>query len=92
MCWARSTAGPNKGVLPGASLGRLHAKTALIDKSTVNMGSMNLDPRSESTNTELGILAECPELAMEVIRVIDVSKLQSSYGVRFAPFVPEQLL
>ena len=72
-------------LLPGTSLGRLHAKTAVIDQSTVYIGSMNLDPRSESTNTELGILAECPELAKEVIRVINISKLQSSYRLRFGP-------
>ncbi|MEO8506119.1 MAG: phospholipase D family protein, partial [Betaproteobacteria bacterium] len=34
--------------LPGASLGRLHAKTAVIDRSLVFLGSMNLDPRSAS--------------------------------------------
>jgi cardiolipin synthase C len=72
-------------MLPGTSLGRLHAKTAVIDQSTVFIGSMNLDPRSESTNTELGVIAECPELAREVIRVINISKLQSSYRLRFAP-------
>jgi putative cardiolipin synthase len=72
-------------MLPGMSLGRLHAKAAVIDQSTVYIGSVNLDPRSESTNTELGILAECPELAREVIRVINISKLQSSYRLRFAP-------
>ena len=71
-------------MLPGTSLGRLHAKSAVIDQSTVFIGSMNLDPRSESTNTELGIIAECPELALEVIRVINISKLQSSYRLRFA--------
>jgi putative cardiolipin synthase len=71
--------------LPGKSLGRLHAKTAVIDQSTVYIGSMNLDPRSESTNTELGMLAQCPELAREVIRVINISKLQSSYRLRFGP-------
>ena len=71
--------------LPGQSLGRLHAKTAVIDQSSVYIGSMNLDPRSESTNTELGILAECPELAKEVIRVIKISTLQSAYRVRFGP-------
>jgi cardiolipin synthase C len=71
-------------MLPGASLGRLHAKTAVIDQSTVYIGSVNLDPRSESTNTELGLFARCPELAKEVIRVIDISKLQSSYRLRFA--------
>jgi len=72
-------------MLPGKSLGRLHAKTAVIDQSTVYIGSMNLDPRSESLNTELGMLAECPELAREVIRVINISKLQSSYRLRFGP-------
>jgi putative cardiolipin synthase len=71
--------------LPGASLGRLHAKMAAIDQSTVYIGSVNLDPRSESTNTELGLFARCPELAKEVIRVINISKLQSSYRLRFAP-------
>jgi putative cardiolipin synthase len=72
-------------MLPGASLGRLHAKTAVIDQSTVYIGSVNLDPRSESTNTELGLFARCPELAKEVIRVINISQLQSSYRLRFAP-------
>ena len=36
-------------------------------------------------NTELGLFARCPELAKEVIRVINISKLQSSYRLRFAP-------
>ena len=47
-------------MFPGMSLGRLHAKTAVIDRSLVFIGSMNLDPRSASKNTELGIIAECP--------------------------------
>jgi putative cardiolipin synthase len=72
-------------MLPGSSLGRLHAKTAIIDRSTVFIGSMNLDPRSASKNTELGIIADCPQLAKEVLRVIHISKLQSAYRLRFAP-------
>jgi cardiolipin synthase C len=71
--------------VPGASLGRLHAKTAVIDQSTVYIGSVNLDPRSDGTNTELGLFARCPELAKEVIRVINISKLQGSYRLRFGP-------
>jgi len=71
--------------LPGQSLGRLHAKAAVIDAATVYIGSMNLDPRSDSTNTELGLIAECPELAREIIRVLEVSRNKSSYRVRFAP-------
>ena len=70
--------------LPGASLGSLHAKAAVIDRRRVFIGSMNLDPRSESTNTELGIIAECPELAREVVRTLDISKLTGSYRVRAA--------
>jgi cardiolipin synthase C len=72
-------------MFPGMSLGRLHAKTAIIDNSTVFIGSMNLDPRSASKNTELGIVAESPQLAKEVSRVIHISKLQSAYRLRFGP-------
>ena len=72
-------------MLPTMSLGRLHAKAAVIDENMVYIGSMNLDPRSESTNTELGIVARCPELAKDVTRVINASRLQSSYELRFAP-------
>ena len=49
--------------MPTMALGRLHTKAAVIDESIVYIGSVNLDPRSGSTNTELGMLAECPELA-----------------------------
>jgi putative cardiolipin synthase len=69
-------------MLPGASKGRLHAKTAVIDRKLVFIGSMNLDPRSASKNTELGIIIESPELAKEVLRVIHISKLQSAYRLR----------
>ena len=70
-------------MLPGGSLGRLHAKTAVIDRNLVFIGSMNLDPRSANKNTELGIIIESPELAKEVLRVIHISKLQSAYRLQF---------
>src|SRR5213079_2117165 len=66
-------------------LGRLHAKAAVLDQSMVYIGSMNLDPRSDSTNTELGIFVQCPELARDVTRAIDMSRLHSSYLVTFGP-------
>src|SRR6266702_8976868 len=72
-------------MFPGMSVGRLHAKTAVFDGTKVFIGSMNLDPRSASKNTELGIIAEAPQLAREVIRVIQISKLQSAYRLRFGP-------
>ena len=49
-------------VFPGLSHGRLHAKTAVIDQSTVYIGSMNLDPRSESTTPSLGSSPSVPSL------------------------------
>ena len=69
----------------GSSLGRLHAKTAVIDKRHIFIGSMNLDPRSASTNTEFGMFIDSTALAKELLRVINISKLESAYRVRFAP-------
>jgi len=58
--------------------------SARLPPSLTVVGSVNLDPRSESSNTEIGLVARCPELAKEVIRVINISKLRSSYRLRFA--------
>jgi putative cardiolipin synthase len=66
----------------GSSFGRLHAKTAVVDSRTVFIGSMNLDPRSDTQNTELGIFVDSPALAKELLRIINISKLQSAYRVR----------
>jgi putative cardiolipin synthase len=71
--------------IPRMSVGRLHAKAAVVDRTMVYIGSMNLDPRSDSTNTELGIFVHCPELARDVARAIDMSRLHSSYEVGFGP-------
>ena len=69
----------------GQSFGRLHAKMAVIDDKTVFIGSMNLDPRSATRNTELGVLVDSPQLAREMERVINITKLQSAYRLRLAP-------
>jgi putative cardiolipin synthase len=69
----------------GSSIGRLHAKTAVIDRRIVFVGTMNLDPRSANANTEIGVLIENPALAKEMLRVINISKLDSAYRVRFTP-------
>ena len=74
--------------IPGFSYGRLHAKVAVIDDSMVYIGSMNPDPRSESTNTELGIFIRCPELARDVNRAIDATRLQNSSAMARAPSEP----
>jgi putative cardiolipin synthase len=78
---ARTTKNKRLGTF-GTSLGRLHAKTAVIDRKKVLLGSVNLDPRSATSNTELGIVIESPRLARELLRVINISKLESAYRLR----------
>ena len=67
------------------SQGRLHAKTAVVDRRRIFIGSMNFDPRSEKTNTEMGIFIDSPQLAREVLRLMDLDKLQASYRLMLAP-------
>ncbi|WP_326541738.1 phospholipase D family protein [Pseudorhodoferax sp.] len=66
----------------GKSLGRLHSKTAVIDGRQVFVGSMNLDPRSATKNTEMGVVVDNAALAQEMLRVIEVSKTRSAYRLR----------
>ncbi len=68
----------------GASLGRLHAKLAVVDRRWLFVGSMNLDPRSATLNTELGAVIDSPALAREMIRIIDIDRLQSAYRLRLS--------
>ncbi len=69
----------------GSSLGRLHAKLVVIDRHLSFIGSMNLDPRSANVNTEIGAIVDSPELARELIHIIDIDRLQSAYRVRLSP-------
>ncbi|WP_256329919.1 phospholipase D family protein [Variovorax sp. YR216] len=68
----------------GNSLGRLHAKTAVVDQRRMFIGSVNLDPRSATQNTELGIMVDSPQLAREMLRIIKISRLESAYRLRLA--------
>ena len=68
----------------GESLGRLHAKLLVIDRQVVFIGSMNFDPRSATINTELGAIIDSKPLAREMIRVIDLDRIQSAWLVRLA--------
>jgi cardiolipin synthase C len=48
--------------LQGSRAG-LHAKTFVIDRRTVFIGSMNLDSRSITLNTEIGVVCDSPPMA-----------------------------
>ena len=68
----------------GAALGRLHAKTVVVDQRFAFIGSMNLDPRSATLNTELGALIDSPALAGQLKTLIDIDRLHSAYALRLA--------
>lgn len=49
----------------------LHAKTLVIDRQVVYIGSFNMDPRSTHLNTEIGLVIESPSLAQAVAALIE---------------------
>jgi cardiolipin synthase C len=59
--------------IPGINSGftGLHSKTAVVDRRYVFIGSMNLDPRSASINTEMGAFVDSPELAADMAEIIE---------------------
>jgi cardiolipin synthase C len=68
----------------GSGLGRLHAKLFVVDRKVSFIGSMNFDPRSATINTEFGMIVDSPPLARELLRVIDLDRVNSSYRLRLS--------
>ena len=64
----------------GESLGMLHAKIIVVDRSRVFISSLNIDGRSERYNTELGVLIDSPEIAEDLLEMLDFEG--SSYQLR----------
>ncbi len=51
---------------PGSSSSSLHAKSFIIDREHIFVGSLNLDPRSVYENTEIGVLFRSPRYGKEI--------------------------
>ena len=49
----------------------LHEKAMVIDRQNVFIGSMNLDPRSSSINTEMGALIQSAAVAEELAQIME---------------------
>ncbi|MEO8060994.1 MAG: phospholipase D family protein, partial [Burkholderiales bacterium] len=72
----------------GSSRAQLHAKLALIDRRMVLLGSMNLDQRSATTNTEMVLLIRSPELALEILTSFNSKEradVRGSYQIVLKP-------
>ena len=76
---ARAVAGEMRG-----SLGRLHAKVAVVDGRRFYIGSLNMDRRSAHSNTEMGLIVESPELAGQLAGLLRGERQPRSYQVRSA--------
>ena len=69
-------------LLKGQPAFRLHNKSVVFDREWTFIGSLNLDPRSQQHNTEMGLIIRSPELARDVILIIDQLQREAAYQVR----------
>jgi putative cardiolipin synthase len=74
----------------GSSGASLHAKSFIIDRRSVFIGSMNLDPRSVRINTEIGLLIDSPELARELESRYEAGLAKACYVVVLEPRNPDK--
>lgn len=75
--------------IPGSSaaqgsMGRLHAKLAVVDRRWLFIGSMNLDRRSALTNTEAALLIDSPALAAEAAQLLHSNRTRASYRLQLS--------
>ncbi|OAJ57635.1 phospholipase [Paraburkholderia ginsengiterrae] len=81
---------PQQNTAPTSAAGSgsrasLHAKTYVIDREILVIGSMNLDPRSANLNTELALVIHSPALAGQVAQLFDrATAPEVSYRVTLA--------
>ena len=54
-----------------AEFAGLHTKAIVVDRDTVFIGSLNLDPRSIELNTEMGMIVASPGLGEEVAAIAE---------------------
>jgi putative cardiolipin synthase len=67
----------------------LHAKVYVIDRETLVIGSMNLDPRSANLNTELALFIHSPALANEAAVLFEqAASARASYRLQLAAPAP----
>lgn len=70
----RRDAGPQRSGLigsRGSSEASLHAKAMVVDRRTLLVGSMNMDPRSAQLNTEIGLVLRSPVVSEQLLRVYE---------------------
>jgi len=67
----------------------IHAKSLLVDKQRLYIGTFNLDPRSANLNTEVGILVDNALLAEQLANSIEADMLPDNSWQISAEFNPD---
>ena len=75
---------PRPWGLSGSSTASLHGKAFAIDGRRAFVGSFNIDPRSVSLNTEMGLVIESPTLARTLTQTLDSDLPRHAYRLRLA--------
>lgn len=71
--------------LTGSTTTSLHAKTFIVDKERVYVGSLNFDPRSVLLNTEMGVVIHNASLASQMQQQLQQNAQQTAYHVHLSP-------
>lgn len=71
--------------LSGSSRASLHAKVLVFDRRALFVGSMNIDPRSVFTNTEIGVVVEHADLAATHVEKLDRMLPDIGFRLELAP-------
>jgi putative cardiolipin synthase len=48
-----------------------HVKAVVVDRKRVFVGSMNLDPRSQDLNSEMGVVIDSESLALQLAGIME---------------------
>jgi putative cardiolipin synthase len=76
---------PGAWTRPGSSSASLHGKVFSLDRNRAFVGSFNLDPRSVTLNTEMGLVIGSPLLAGKISDALDQRLGAGAYEVRLRP-------
>lgn len=71
---------PGDGI--GSSKASLHAKYFILDRTQAFIGSLNVDPRSIVENTEIGVVIDAPELALQLAEDFDEFVKEIAFQVK----------
>jgi putative cardiolipin synthase len=71
----------NDAVGPQPDKLTLHTKAVVIDRHTLFIGSLNLDPRSIEINTEMGVFVDSARIAGDTAALVEAALSEAAYKV-----------